>query len=218
MSLLDWLTKRKRPLSRMTRSELRRQELLLEKDRTQLLKRVNKLAKEKQGIFESGAGEQVPEVRRVLAQEFELKTSEQLMLSRQLNIRSKEMLTVSRLRMLRENAERAGATGGRIYAVSGPGPKATGGRIGLIGEKDIVRLGKLIENDSIRAEVYQERLDEVLSMAAGVDEGADGLSEAGRSVMDVWQKLDDGAIADATDAFDEADRRVREQHSAAAEE
>ena len=45
----------------MTRSELRRQELLLEKDRTQLLKRVNKLAKEKQGIFESGAGEQVPE-------------------------------------------------------------------------------------------------------------------------------------------------------------
>ena len=203
MSLLDWLTKRKRPLSRMTRAELRRQELLLEKDRTQLLKRINKLAKEKQGIFESGAGEQVPEVRRVLAQEFELKTSEQLMLSRQLNIRSKEMLTVSRLRMLRENAERAGATGGRI---------------GLIGEKDILRLGKLIENDSIKAEVYQERLDEVLSMEAGVDEGADGLSEAGRSVMDVWQKLDDGAIADATDAFDEADRRVREQHSAAAEE
>jgi len=44
----------------------------------------------------------------MLAQEFELKTSEQLMLARQLNIRSKEMLTVSRLRMLRENADRAG--------------------------------------------------------------------------------------------------------------
>ncbi|HUU82773.1 MAG TPA: hypothetical protein VM243_04635 [Phycisphaerae bacterium] len=203
MSLLDWLTKRKKPLSRMTRSELRRQELLLEKDRSQLLKRVTKLAREKQEIFQNGATEQTPEVRRVLAQEFELKTSEQLMLSRQLNIRSKEMLTVSRLRMLRENAERAGETGGRI---------------GLIGEKDIVRLGKLIENDSIKAEVYQERLDEVLSVAAGVEEGTDGLSEAGRSVMDVWQKLDDGAIANATDAFDEADRRVRERHTAAAEE
>ena len=203
MSLLDWLTNRKKPLSRMTRAELRRQELLLEKDRTQLLKRINKLAKQKQEIFASGAGEQVPEVRRVLAQEFELKTSEQLMLSRQLNIRSKEMLTVSRLRMLRENAERAGQTGGRV---------------GLIGEKDILRLGKLIENDSIRAEVYQERLDEVLSVAAGVDEGTDGLTEAGRSVMDVWEKLDTGAIADNSDAFDEADRRVREQHSTAAEE
>ena len=62
------------------------------------------------------------------------------------------------------------------------------------------------------------RLDEVLSVAAGVDEGTDGLTEAGRSVMDVWEKLDTGAIADSSDAFDEADRRVREQHSAAAEE
>ncbi len=203
MSLLDWLTKRKKPLSRMTRAELRRQELLLEKDRNRLLRRISKLAKEKQGIFESGACEQTPEVRRVLAQEFEFKTTEQLMVSRQLNIRSKEMLTVSRLRMLRENADRASQTGGRL---------------GLIGEKDILRLGKLIENDSVKAEVYQERLDEVLSIGAGVDEGTDGLSQAGRTVMDIWDKLDAGAISDATDAFDEADRRVREQHQAAAEE
>jgi hypothetical protein len=113
------------------------------------------------------------------------------------------MLTVSRLRMLRENADRASQTGGRL---------------GLIGEKDILRLGKLIENDSVKAEVYQERLDEVLSIGAGVDEGTDGLSQAGRTVMDIWDKLDAGAISDSTDAFDEADRRVREQHQAAAEE
>ena len=99
MSLFEWLTKRKKSLSQMTRSELRRQELLLEKDRTQLLNRVTKLATQKQELFDRGAGEKTPEVRRVLAQEFELKTTEQLMLARQLNIRSKEMLTVSRLRM-----------------------------------------------------------------------------------------------------------------------
>ena len=203
MSLLDWLTKRKRPLSRMTRSELRRQELLLEKDRNRLLDRVTKLAKDKQGLFERGAGEQVPEVRRMLAQEFELKTSEQLMMARQLNIRSKEMLTVSRLRMLRENAERASKTGGKL---------------GLVGEKDILRLGKLIENDAIKADIYQQRLDEVLAVGAEVDEGASGLSEAGQTVMDVWEKLDAGAIEDRAEAFDEADRRVREQQQAAAEE
>jgi hypothetical protein len=203
MSLLDWLTKRKRPLSRMTRSELRRQELLLEKDRNRLLGRVTKLAKDKQGLFERGAGEQVPEVRRMLAQEFELKTSEQLMMARQLNIRSKEMLTVSRLRMLRENAERASKTGGKL---------------GLVGEKDILRLGKLIENDAIKADIYQQRLDEVLAVGAEVDEGASGLSEAGQTVMDVWEKLDAGAIEDRAEAFDEADRRVREQQQAAAEE
>src|SRR3972149_5040432 len=109
MALLEWLTKRKKPLSRMTRSELRRQELLLEKDRSQLLNKITRIATDKQTLFERGAQEKTPEVRRILAQEFELKTTEQLMLARQLNIRSKEMLTVSRLRMLRENAERAGA-------------------------------------------------------------------------------------------------------------
>ena len=51
MSFLDWLVTKKKPLSKMTRSELRRQELLLEKDRTQLLKRVKKLATDKQDMF-----------------------------------------------------------------------------------------------------------------------------------------------------------------------
>lgn len=203
MSLLDWLTKRKKPLSNLTRSELRRQELLLEKDRTRLLNRVTKLAKEKQEIFDRGATEKVPEVRRLLAQEFELKTSEQLMLSRQLNIRSKEMMTVTRLRLLRENADRASTSGSKL---------------GLISQKDMLRLGKLIESDAVKAELYQERLDEVLAMGAEVDEGAAGLTEAGQTVMNVWQKLDTGDLADQAEAFDEADRRVREQQGAAAAE
>jgi hypothetical protein len=185
MAFLDWLVKTKKPLSRMTRSELRRQELLLEKERTRLVNRVTKLAKDKQGLFERGAEEKTPEVRRMLAQEFETKTTEQLMLGRQLNIRSKELMTVSRLRMIRENADRA---------------KATDGLFGLVSEKDLLRLGRLIENDEIKAEVYQERLDEML---------------AGQTVMDIWNKMDVGAIADAGEAFDEADRRVREQHKAA---
>jgi hypothetical protein len=139
----------------------------------------------------------------VLAQEFEMKTSEQLMLARQLNIRSKEMLTVSRLRMLRENAERAALHGNRL---------------GLISEKDLLRLSRLIENDAITAEMYQQRLDEVLAIGAGVDEGRAGLSEAGQSVLKVWEQMDTGLIKDRSEAFEEADRRVREQQKAPAEE
>ena len=198
MAFIEWLTKRKKPLSQMTRSELRRQELLLEKDRTQLLNRVTKLAKEKQTLFERGAHEKTPGLRRMLAQEFELRTSEQLMLSRQLNIRSKEMMTVSRLRMLRENADRAGASG----------------KLGLVSEADILRLGKMIESDSVRAEIYQERLDEILALDAAATEGTAGLSEAGKTVMSVWEKMDAGAITDAGEGFDEADRSVRERQAA----
>jgi hypothetical protein len=198
MALLEWLTKRKKPLSRMTRSELRRQELLLEKDRTQLLNKITRIATDKQTLFERGAQEKTPEVRRMLAQEFELKTTEQLMLARQLNIRSKEMLTVSRLRMLRENADRAGQSN----------------RLGLVSETDILRLGKLIESDAVKAEIYQERLDEILAIGSAVDEGAASLSEAGKTVMNVWEKMDAGAITDKNEAFDEADRSVRERHAA----
>jgi len=200
--MFDWLLKKDKPLSKMTRQELRRQELLLEKDRAQLLRRIEKLAQEKQALFQRGATEKTPEVRRMLAQEFELKTSEQLMLSRQLNIRSKEMMTVSRMRMLRENSERA---------------KAYGGKLGMVSEKDLIRLGQMIENDAITTEMYQQRLDEILSLGAEVDEGGMGLSEAGRQVMDIWEKMDTGLIADQAEAFDEADRRVREQQSTKAE-
>ncbi len=199
MALFEWLTKRKKRLSQMTRSELRRQELLLEKDRKQLLNKISKLAKDKQQLFERGTEEKTPELRRVFAQEFELRTTEQLMLSRQLNVRSKEAMTVSRLRMLRENADRAGESG----------------KLGLISEVDILRLGKLIESDAVRAEIYQERLDEILSVGATVDEEAASLSEAGETVMKVWEKMDAGAITDATEGFDEADRSVRERHAAA---
>jgi len=199
MGFLEWLTKRKKRVSQMTRTELRRQELLLEKDRAQLLKKVEKLAKDKQGLFDRGLSEKSPEVRRILAQEFELRTTEQLMIGRQLNIRSKELMTVARLRMLRENADRAGETG----------------KLGLISEKDMLRLGKMIESDAVRAEVYQEKLDEIVSVGASVDEGTQALSDAGESVLSVWEKMDAGTISDPTEAFDEADRSVREKHAAA---
>jgi len=182
----------------MSRPELRRQELLLEKDRKNLLNKVLRLAKDKHGLFERGADEKMPEVRQMLAQEFELRTTEQLMLQRQLNIRSKELLTVSRLRMLRENADRAGKSS----------------KLGLISEKDMLSLGRLIESDAVRAEVYQERLDELLSIGRGVDEGAAGLSEAGQTVMNIWDKMDRGDITDRSEGFDEADRRVRERQAA----
>lgn len=194
--------KKDKSLARMNRQELRREELLLEKERAQLLKRIEKLGGDKQTLFTRGAAEKMPELRRMLAQEFELKTSEQLMLSRQLNIRSKEMLTVSRMRMLRENAERA---------------KLHGNKLGLVSESDLVKLGRMIENDAISAEMYQQRLDELLSIGAEVDEGAAGLSEAGRQVLDIWEKMDTGLIADQKEAYDEADRRVREQQQAPAE-
>lgn len=198
MGLFDWLTKSSKSLSQMTRSELRRQELLLQRERDQLIKRITELAKQKQDVFDRGRDERSPEVRRVLAQEFDLKTTEQLMASRQLNIRSKEAVTVTRMRMLRENAERA---------------KARGSKLGLISEKDLVTLEKMIENDNITAEMYQERLDDMLK--TGLEEGESMLTPGTQQVLDIWDQMDTGLVQDKDQAFEEADRRVRERHKAA---
>ena len=196
MPLFDWLLKRQKRISDMSRQELRRQELTLQKERDRMLRRVEKLARQKQTVFDRGTGEKTPEVRRALAQEFELKTSEQLMVSRQLNVRGKELLTVSRLRMVRENMERA---------------KQHGDRLGMITEADVAKMERLIENDAVTMEMYQERLDGILGVAAGIDEGAAGLSQAGNEVMDIWDKMDTGTIRDGEEGFEEADRRVRER-------
>ena len=198
MGLFDWLTKKNKSLHEMTRQELRRQELLLQRDRDQLVKRITVLAEKKQEIFEKGSKEKTPEVRRVLAQEFDLKTTEQLMVSRQLNIRSKEALTVTRMRMLRENADRA---------------KSMGSKLGMISEKDLVALEKMIENDAITAEMYQDRLDSMLHV--GLEEGESALSPGTQQVLDIWDQMDTGLMKDRTEAFDEADRRVRERHKSA---
>lgn len=199
MAVWDFLGKKPKPLSKMTRQELRQQELLLEKERASLLKKVEKLAGDKQSLFERGSKEKTPEVRRMLAQEFEMRTSEQLMLGRQLNMRTKESMTISRLRMLRENAERN---------------QQVKNRLGMIGEKDMIRLEKLIESDAVTSEMYQEKLDAILELGASVDVGATGMSGAGQSVMDIWEKMDRGLITDEKEGFDEADRRVREQKTA----
>jgi hypothetical protein len=198
MGLFDWVTKKNKSLSQMTRQELRRQELLLQRERDQLLKRITDLAAKKQEVFDRGRNEKSPEVRRVLAQEFDLKTTEQLMTSRQLNIRSKEALTVTRMRMLRENTERA---------------RSMGSRLGMVSEKDLVVLERMIQDDAITAEMYQERLDSMLKI--GLEEGESALTPGSQQVLDIWDQMDTGLMKDANEAFDEADRRVRERHKAA---
>ena len=106
MNFFEWLTTRRKTLGTMDTGELRAQEMLLTSERDRMMTRVQKLAKDKQGIIEKGAKEKTPEMRRTFAQQYDLLHTEQMMLSKHLNIRSKEALTVSRLRLLRETAQR----------------------------------------------------------------------------------------------------------------
>ena len=199
MNFFEWLTKKRKTLATMTAAELRAQEMLLESDRNRMQAKVRKLAAEKQKLVEQGAKEKTPEMRRTLAQQFDLLHTEQMMIARQLNIRSKEMLTVARLRMLREHAPTS-----RL---------ADTGRV-PIRTADLSVIARLIESDQISSEVYQERLDEILALGHEADEASAGLSPASEELMKVWNDMDAGLIKGTAEAFDEAEKRVRERQAA----
>lgn len=200
MNFFTWLTTKRKTLATMSATELRAQELMLENERNRMQARVSKLGTDKQKLIDKGAKEKTPELRRTFAQQYDLLHTEQMMVSRHLNIRSKELLTVSRMRMIRETAGRAG-----VGAMA----------MGAIRESDLAVIERLIENDKITSEMYLERLDAILQLGHDADKEASGLSEASSELLKVWNDMDAGLIKDSGAAFDEAEKRMRERHKAA---
>jgi hypothetical protein len=202
MALIDKLFSRKKTLSQLDRQELRKEEILLTKQRDKLFKRIEGVAAEKQRIFQQGATQKSPELRKALAQQFELKTQEQLMSARELNLRSKELMTVSRLRMVKENSEKGRALG----------------RLNLT-DKDVAKISGWIEDDAVTQDMYQERLDAILDLGLQADKDAlagAGLTGAGQELMNIWNEMDRGALRE-DEAFQEADRAVRRKQAPAAD-
>ncbi|HET6252031.1 MAG TPA: hypothetical protein VFE47_30375 [Tepidisphaeraceae bacterium] len=196
MALIDKIFGHKKTLSELNRQELRKEEILLTKQRDRLFKRIEQISTDKQKIFQQGATQKSPELRKALAQDFELKTQEQLMSARELNLRSKELLTVSRLRMVKENQER-----GRSM-----------GRLNLTG-KDVAKISQWIEDDAVTQDMYQDRLNEILDLGAQSDKDAlqqAGLTGAGQELMNIWNEMDRGSIKQE-EGFEEADKAVRKR-------
>src|SRR5579862_1553676 len=198
MALIDKIFGRKKTLSELDRQELRKEEILLTKQRDRLFKRIEQISVDKQKIFQQGATQKSPELRKALAQDFELKTQEQLMAARELNLRSKELLTVSRLRMVKENVERGRAMG----------------RLNLTG-KDVAKISQWIEDDAVTQDMYLERLNQILDLGAESDKNAlaqAGLSGAGQELMNIWNEMDRGSLKQ-DEAFEEADKAVRKRNT-----
>jgi hypothetical protein len=199
MALIDKIFGKKKTLSELSRQELRREEIILTKHRDRLFKKISDVAAHKQKIFQQGAAQKSPELRKALAQDFELKTQEQLMAARELNLRSKELMTVSRLRMVKENNDKGRALG----------------RLNLT-DKDVARISGWIEDDSVSQEMYHERLNMLLELGAESDKEAMGnveLNSAGNELMAIWNQMDRGAVKEEQ-GFEQADQAVRRRNAA----
>src|SRR3954468_2003313 len=200
MALIDKLFGRaKKTLSELSKTELRKEEILIGKQRDRLFKRIEEIAVAKQKIFQQGATQKSPELRKALAQQFELKSQEQMMVARELNLRSKELMTVSRLRIVQESRQ-AGKALGRLNVT----------------DKDMARITSWIEDDAVNQDMYQERLDQILDLGAQSDKDAlaeAGLTSAGQELMHLWNEMDRGTLKE-DEAFEEADKAIRRKQGA----
>ena len=199
MALIDKLFGKTKTLSELSKQELRKEEILIGKARDRLFKRIEDIAVNKKKIFEQGKAQKSPELRKALAQQFELKSQEQIMVARELNLRSKELMTVSRLRILKESRE-SGKALGRLNVT----------------DKDMVKITSWIEDDAVSQDMYQERLDQILELGAQSDKDAlasAGLTSAGQELMHLWEQVDRGDMKE-DEAFEEAEKTIRRKHGA----
>ncbi len=200
MSLIEKLFGRTKSLSELSPTELRKEEILIGRARDKLMQKVENASTQKQKIFQQGASQKSPEMRKALAIEFELKTREQLMAVRELNVRTKELLTVGRMRMVKEQKSRMAGGLGRLN----------------ITEKDFAVLGAMIEDDAVTQEMYTERLDALLEMGESADRAlldSSSVGEAGGELLAYWDKLDRGEMKE-NEALESAEAAVREKMSA----
>lgn len=193
MALLDKLFGPK-SLSELDAVQLRKEEILLQRQRDKLLKKIEDVAAAKQKVFKQGLATKSPELRKALAMDFELKTQEQVLAARELNLRSKELLTVSRMRLMKESR----------------GKGMSGGRLNLT-DRDVARITAWISDDSVGSDAYTQRLDMILEAGSDADRDAlesAGLTAAGQELMRLWDQVDAGEVKEP-EALEKADEAVR---------
>ncbi|KPJ70614.1 MAG: hypothetical protein AMS14_10295 [Planctomycetes bacterium DG_20] len=183
MGFMEWFKKGSKGLLDMSDGEIRTEERFLQKDKDKLARRLERLATEREHLFQRGAKTRNEDLRKAVALEYELKTSEMTMASRELLLKSKEILTLSRVRQIR----RAGKVG-------------AGGALARLSETDQVRLQRLVADAEVHEELYSEKLDELLTATAREGGLEMALGAEGKRVLDIWQRMDDGEITDIEDA------------------
>jgi len=194
MGFLDWF-KRDKKIIDYGPDELRREEGRLQIRETQAIARMEKLEVERESIFKQGAGVKSAVRRRILARKYEAKERETRRVEVELARLLKEAMTVSALRYRLER--RAEGESSLLKKVGG---------------SDIEKLRDAFEDDAIDEEMYGEKLVEILGAVESPEgDPLEGLGKEGRSVLDIWQRMDEGEIGDVEEGLAEARDRTEDE-------
>lgn len=192
MGLMEFLGLKRKDLSL---DQVKREEIKLGIRESQTLAKLEKLEKEREDIFSKGMKIKSPPRRRQLARLYELKSSGVKTMERELSVISKELTTISALKLALERQQ-----------------MSKDGVSRLLERVDEVKLMSALEDDKITQEMYLEKLNGVLStVTESAHQITENLGKEGSEVMDVWQRMDEGEIDSFEDGLKLADRKVRER-------
>ena len=192
MGLLEFLGVKRKDLSL---EQVKREEIKLGIREGQTLSKLEKLEKEREDIFSKGMKIKSPPRRRQLARLYEMKSSGLKMMERELSVISKELTTISALKLALERQQ-----------------MSRDGVSRLLDRVDEAKLMTAFEDDKVSQEMYVEKLNSVLSTVTdNAHQITEDLGKEGSEVMDVWQKMDEGEIDSFEDGLKLADRKVRER-------
>ena len=192
MGMLEFLGVKRKDL---TLDQVKREEIKLGIRESQTLSKLEKLEKEREDIFSKGMKIKSPPRRRQLARLYEMKSSGVKMLERELGILSKEIPTISALKLALERQQ-----------------MSKDGVSRLLNRVDEAQLMTALEDDKISQEMYLEKLNGVLSTVTdGAAQITEDLGKEGSEVMNVWQRMDEGEIESFQDGLKLADKAVREK-------
>jgi len=192
MGFFDIVLRKKKSLKL---EDVKREEIRLGIRENQTLAKLERLEKEREEIFSKGSKIKSPSRRRQLARLYDMKTNGTKMMERELSTLSKELTTMSALKLALERKKMSTESASQ-----------------LLQKVDEANLMTLLEDDKISQELYQEKLSSVLS--AVMENPAtliEDLGKEGNEVMDVWQKMDEGEIDSFEDGIKLADRKIREK-------
>jgi hypothetical protein len=190
MGILNYLGMKKKELSF---DQVKREEIKLTIRENQTLAKLEKLDKEREELFSRGLKIKAPSRRRQLARLYEMKSSGVKTLERELVVISKELTTLSALKLALERRQ-----------------MSRDGVSRLLNRVNEAELMICLEDDKVSQEMYLEKLNSVLATVTdGADQIVQDLGREGSEVMNVWQKMDEGEIENFQDGLKLADKAVR---------
>lgn len=194
--MLDFLKEmfgHKRGITEIPIEEIRLEERRKEVRENQLIAQVEKMDKEKEEIFREGAKCKSAERRKIYARRFNDLMTRIKFADRDLNMVSKELMLLGRIRAIRERSS-----------------TQTSSILSNLNEKNMTEIAKLLENEKITEEMFLTKCDELLGIANDPAYAMEDLGKEGSSVMKAWEAMDEGQM-DFDSGLKEAEGKPKEK-------